>query len=305
MVPGVGYGANALNTRTSLDAPHPSPLPLWGEGVALFEAPHPSPLPCGERGLLFSRPSPPVGRGGCSFRGPSPQPSPLRGEGVPDNWPVPVITVGRQFGAGGATVGRMLADELKADVLDSNIIDEVARRLQLPKEEVEAEDEQPGSLLARLLVALGSASTEPLIPPEATAWTPPNAAPTFDTRKAVLQITQHVIEEAARAGNVVIVGRGGAYILAKFPGALHLFLRAAEAARVKTVMARFSIASEDEARRRIKQADENWTSYIKQVYGHDRNHPAHYDMVLDTGRLGYDATVDAVLAALKRRKSLT
>jgi cytidylate kinase len=216
---------------------------------------------------------------------------------------VPVITVGRQFGAGGATVGRMLADQLKAEFLDSNLIDEVAHRLQVPKEEVEAEDEQPGSLLARLLVALGSASTEPLIPPEATAWNPPNAAPTFDTRKAVLQITQHVIEEAARTGNVVIVGRGGAYILSKFPGALHVFLRAAEEVRVKAIMARFNITSEEEARRRLKQTDENWTSYIKQVYGHDRNHPAHYDMVLDTGRLGYDATIDAILTAVKGRRS--
>src|SRR5439155_1675125 len=143
-------------------------------------------------------------------------------------------------------------------------------------EEVEAEDEDPGSLLARLLVALGSASSEPLIPPEATAWSPPNAAPAFDTRNAVLQITQHVIEEAARTGNVVIVGRGGAYILRSFPDALHVFLRAAEAVRVKTIMARFNIGSEDEARRRLKQTDENWTSYIRQVYGHDRNHPAHY-----------------------------
>jgi len=218
---------------------------------------------------------------------------------------VPVITIGRQFGAGGATVGRMLATELKADFLDSNIIDQVAHRLQLPKEEVEAEDEQPGSLLARLLVALGSASTEPLIPPEATAWNPPNTAPTFDTRKAVLSITQHVIQEAARAGNVVIVGRGGAYILANFPGALHVFLRAAEAIRVKTIMQRFNIVSEEEARKRLKQADENWTSYIRQVYGHDRNHPAHYDMVLDTGRLGYEATVEAILTALKVRKPIT
>jgi cytidylate kinase len=218
---------------------------------------------------------------------------------------MPVITVGRQFGAGGRTVGEMLARELKADLLESRIIDEVAHRLQLPKEEVEAEDEHPGSLLARLLLALGSASTEPLIPPEATAWTPPNAAPTFDTRKAVLGITQHIIEEAARGGNVVIVGRGGAYILAKFPGALHVFLRADEAARIKTTMGRLNLTSEDEARRRMKQADENWTSYIKQVYGHDRNHPAHYDMVLDTGRLGYDATVDAILAALKTRRPLT
>ena len=218
---------------------------------------------------------------------------------------MPVITIGRQFGAGGATVGHMLATELKADFLDSNIIDEVARRLQLPKEEVEAEDEQPGSLLARLLVALGSASTEPLIPPEATAWNPPNAAPTFDTRKAVLQITQHVIQEAARGGNVVIVGRGGAYILSSFPGALHVFLRAAEAVRVKTIMERFGIASEEEARKRIKLTDENWTSYIRQVYGHDRNHPAHYDLVLDTGRLGFEGAVQIILLAVKVRKPIT
>ncbi len=219
---------------------------------------------------------------------------------------MPVITIGRQFGAGGATVGRMLADRLKADFLDSRIIDEVARRLQLPKEEVEAEDEHPGSLLARLLVALGSASTEPLIPAEAgAAWTPPNAAPTFDTRKAILQITQHVIEEAARSGNVVIVGRGGAYLLRDHPWAMHLFLRAAEAVRVKAIMERLSIASEEEARKRLKQTDENWTAYIRQVYGHDRIHPAHYDMVLDTGRLGYEATVDAILSALKTRKPIT
>lgn len=218
---------------------------------------------------------------------------------------MPVVTIGRQFGAGGATVGRMLATRLKLDFLDSEIIDKVAQQLQLPKEEVEAEDEQPGSLLARLLVALGSASSEPLIPPEATAWNPPNSAPTFDTRKAVLQITQHVIQEAAREGNVVIVGRGGAYILSDFPGALHVFLRASERARVKTVMARFGLGSEEEAKRRIKQADENWTAYIKQVYGHDRNHPAHYDMVLDTGRLGYETAVAAIVAALESRASIS
>src|SRR6195256_1525087 len=108
---------------------------------------------------------------------------------------MPVITIGRQFGAGGTTVGEMLARELHVDLLESRIIDEVAHRLQLPKEEVEAEDEQPGSLLARLLVALGSASTEPMLPPEQPPWNPPNSHPAFDTRKAVLEITQHGIQE--------------------------------------------------------------------------------------------------------------
>src|SRR6266853_1212032 len=213
---------------------------------------------------------------------------------------MPVVTIGRQFGAGGTSVGEMLARELHADLLESRIIDEVAQHLQLPKEEVEAEDEQPGSLLARLLVALGSASSEPLVPPEAAAWQPPNTDPAFDTRKAVLEITQHVIQEAARTGNVVIVGRGGAYILRDFPGALHVFLRAATDVRVKVIMARYNIGSEEEARKRLKRTDENWTAYIKQVYGHDRNLAAHYDLVLDTGRLGYETTVKVILIGLKK-----
>ena len=218
---------------------------------------------------------------------------------------MPVITIGRQFGAGGTTVGEKLARALHSDLLESRIIDEVAHRLELPKEEVEAEDEQPGSLLARMLMALGSASSEQLIPPETAAWNPPNADPTFDTRKAVLQITQQVIKEAAKGGNVVIVGRGGAYILRDFPGALHVYLRAAEAVRVRTIMQRFSIATEDEARRRLKQSDENWSAYIRQVYGHDRNLASHYDLVIDTGRLGYDAAVDVILTAVKSANPVT
>ena len=213
---------------------------------------------------------------------------------------MPVITIGRQIGAGGSSVGHMVAGRLKIDFLDSQLIDEVAKRLQLPKEEVEAEDEQPGSLLSRLLLALGAANAEPIIPPEPSAWNPPNAEPVFDTRQAVLAITQEIIKEAAKEGDVVIVGRGGAYLLRDEPGALHVFLRASAEIRLKTIMER-EHKSEEAARKRLKQADENWTAYIRQVYGHDRIHPAHYDLVIDTGRLGYDATVESILAALKGR----
>jgi cytidylate kinase len=97
----------------------------------------------------------------------------------------------------------------------------------------------------------------------------------------------------------VIIGRGGAYLLYDFPGALHVFLGAAKSVRVKAIMERFKIASEEEARKLMDRTDENWTAYIKQVYGHDRNLAGHYDMVLDTGRLGYEKTVKVIRAALK------
>jgi cytidylate kinase len=215
---------------------------------------------------------------------------------------VPVITIARLFGAGGDTVGKMLARRLKADFLGPELIDEVAHRLELPKEEVEAADEQPGSFLSRLLIALGAANPEPPLQSEGPAWTPPYADPRLDPRRAVLELTQQVIREAARSGNVIILGRGGAYILNDLPGALHVFLRASESERVMTVMDREGIGPE-EARHRVKQTDENRRAYIRQVYGHTWDLPGHYDLVLDTGRLGYDATVEAILAALPGRES--
>ncbi len=212
---------------------------------------------------------------------------------------MPVITIARQFGAGGTSVGQMVARKLKADLLDRQLIAEVARRLELPEDEVEAQDEQPGSLLNRLIIALGSAP-EPTFSSGGAIWTPPYADSAFDPRRAVLEVTQQVIKEAARGGNVVIIGRGGAYVLRDLEGALHVFLRAAEGTRLKTLMERFGLA-EDEARRRMKQTDANRTAYIRQVYGRQWTHPSHYDLVLDTGRLGYDVAANVILAALPGR----
>jgi len=110
-----------------------------------------------------------------------------------------------------------------------------------------------------------------------------------------------VIQEAARAGNVVIIGRGGAYLLHDFPGVLHVFLGASKSVRVKTIMDHLKIATEEEARKLMDRTDENWTAYIKQVYGHDRNLAGHYDMVLDTGRLGFETTVKVIMAAAKKK----
>ena len=213
---------------------------------------------------------------------------------------MPVVTIARLYGAGGDSVGKMVAARLKADFVGPELIDEVAHRLELPKEEVAAADEQPGSFLNRLLIALAAASPEHAATSESPTWTPPYSDPHSDPRRAVLEFTQQVIREAAHSGNVVIVGRGGAYILAGLEGALHVFLRAGESERVKVVMEREQI-TQDEARRRMKQTDENRRAYIRQVYGHTWDLPGHYDLVLDTGRLGYDATVEAILAALQGR----
>src|SRR2546428_10561406 len=145
---------------------------------------------------------------------------------------MPVITIGRQYGAGGETIGAMVAERLGAELVDRKIFEEVAHRLELPHDEVEKHEECGGTFLNRVLQALGSASVEFAAPPEAAAWTPPYSDPTLDTRKAVLEVTQEVMREAARTGNAVIVGRGAGYVLLDNPGVLNVFIRASEAVRL-------------------------------------------------------------------------
>ncbi|HUZ90059.1 MAG TPA: cytidylate kinase-like family protein [Candidatus Acidoferrales bacterium] len=210
---------------------------------------------------------------------------------------MPVITIGRAYGAGGETVGRLVAEGLGLELIDSKIWQEVARRLDLPAEEVQEREEEPASLLDRVLSALGAASADYATVPEA-AWSPPYGELGSDTRQAVLRASQEVIREAARAGDVVIVGRGGGFVLRDHPGALHCFLNAPTAARAHWTMEHLGL-DEEAAKRRVKEADANRAAYIHQVYNHDWLRVTHYDLAIDTGRLGYEGAATVIMAAAR------
>jgi cytidylate kinase len=210
---------------------------------------------------------------------------------------MPVITITGLYGAGRETIGQMVAERLGAELVDRKIFEEVSRRLDLPPEEVEKQEESPASLLDRVLQALGTASVEFAAPPEATAWTPPFDDPAYDTRKAVLHVTQEVIKEAARTGRAVIVGRGGAYVLGQDISALHVFLHGSDRQRVAQAQEMYKLGAE-EARRKVKQVDANRGAYIRQVYNHDWKGPEHYHLLLDSSHFGWRRTADLIVAAV-------
>jgi cytidylate kinase len=205
---------------------------------------------------------------------------------------VPVITVAREFGAGGSRVAAMLAQRLGAEVIDRQLVAEVARRLSLTTDEVIAEEERPKSVVDRLIRTFAWIS-EAYSP----GWSPPYGDPIPDPQRAVRLLTEEVIHESARRGNAIIVGRGGAFLLADWPGVLHVFLRSAEPVRTREVMARLAV-TEEEARRRLHQTDADRAAYARQEYATDWRDPRHYDLVLDTGRLGYQRAAETILAAL-------
>ena len=212
---------------------------------------------------------------------------------------MPVVTISRQYGAGGSSVAGIVASELGAEVVDKKLIEEVASRLSIRPSDVEAEDEKPRTLLGRLLRSFST-----LDPGIGAGWTPPYPDPLFDPRKETIHLTEQVIHEVAAAGNEVIVGRGAGFVLADSPEVFRVFLRAPEGVRIKTLMARLGLA-EGAARGKMHETDSNRAAYIKQLYGRDWCDPDEYDLVINTGRVGYKAAAGMILLGLRDRVSAT
>ena len=206
---------------------------------------------------------------------------------------MPVVTISRQFGSGGSSVAAIVAAQLHAEVVDKKLIEVVARRLGLSTSDVAAEDERARPILERLVRSFSS-----LEPSLGTGWTPPYPDPLFDPRKAILGLTEEVINEVADGGNVVIVGRGAGFCLRQRPNVFRVFLRAPEAVRVKVLMERLGLG-ENEARRKMHETDANRAAYIHQLYKKDWCDPDEYDLIVNTGRLGYEATAEVILRGLR------
>ncbi|MGO9180792.1 MAG: AAA family ATPase [Candidatus Limnocylindrales bacterium] len=206
---------------------------------------------------------------------------------------MPVITIAREYGAGGSSVASLLAQELGADVVDRSLIADVARRASLPPDEVAAEDEQGRTVLdrlARLFVPFGEA---------AAGWA---VDPTdlLDHHVVIVDFTRAALREAARSRNAVIVGRGGAEELRDQPDACHVFLWAPERDRIRSIQERLG-CDEATARREIHSVDARRAAYIREVHGVDWHDRALYDMVINTARLGYAGAAAAILGVIRSR----
>jgi cytidylate kinase len=208
---------------------------------------------------------------------------------------MPIVTISRQYGAGGSSVAAIVADKLGAEVLDKKLIQDVAARLALSPSEVADQEERPRTYLERLVRSLST-----LEPGMGAGWTPPYPDPFFDPRKEIIALTEQLIREAAAGGNVVIVGRGAGFVLRDNPAVFRVFLRAPESVRTRTLMERFGLTEAD-AGRKMHETDSNRAAYIHQLYGHDWCDPDEYDLIVNTGRIGYQATAEIILRGVAER----
>ena len=203
-----------------------------------------------------------------------------------------LITISRQFGAGGSSVATLVAQRLGWTLVDNDLIDRVAARAGLtPKEVADQEETAPG-LFERIVRALAASSQEILTPASAESLRPME-------EPRLVRITEKVVEEVAAEGRVVLVGRAATAVLEGTHEAIHVRLVAPKGHRIGVVAAREGIdAAAAEAA--IDKTDANRARYHREYYKRDWSDPAHYHLTLNTGALGYEGAADLIVARARR-----
>jgi cytidylate kinase len=197
-----------------------------------------------------------------------------------------VITISREYGAGGASIGRTLADGLGWRLLDRELLEEVARKAHIATSVAESYDERIDPWLHRLTKqALWHGTVERPFPLAEDDL--------FDAEVMVIMCRQ-IIEEAANVGNCVIVGRGGQCILHGREGVFSVFLYAPIELRTERI-ARVR-PNEADLEAAIRENDAARVAFIRRYFGQDWCNPYLYDLMVNT-KHGYQDAAEAILTA--------
>ena len=203
-----------------------------------------------------------------------------------------LITISREYGAGGAEVARLVAEGLGWRLVDNELVDRIAARAGLSPDDVKDREERVPGFVERLARTLVAATPELFPPPQAEGTVP--KLQEID----LVRITESVVAEVASEGRVVLVGRAAAAVLASERDALHVRLVAPKEFRINAVAGRLGIPP-GEAEKILDETDRARARYHRQYYQRDSRDPVGYHMVLNTAALGVDGAARLVVAAVK------
>jgi CMP/dCMP kinase len=226
---------------------------------------------------------------------------------------MPVITISRQLGAGGAEIASGVAKALGLRLIDGETIDRAAYKAGVPEMVLhELTYEGRRGLMEQILNALKAAPAIPS-PKElrlrelatSVSVTPRGIfTPAMPLMSAAMEdynrIVGMIIVNMAAEGNVLIVGRGSQIVLKDHPEALHTQIVAPIAARVEKLMRTLGI-SQREATQRIVSSDRARSDYVRRYYNAGWLDPHLYSLVLNTGRLSVQSCIQIIVTALVQR----
>ena len=199
---------------------------------------------------------------------------------------IQVITVEREYGSRGAEFAHHLSERLGWKLIDQCLIDEIAQKAGVTKTLAERCDERLDPWYYRFGKAFWHGSLErlPALP----------ETHVFDSERMV-EFVREYLEDVAARGNAVVVGRGAAAMLARAPGAFHVFVYASQWRKVKWFEEQFPDHAKD-AEQELAATDRRRAAYIRRFFNQDWADRRLYHLMLNSC-MGFDAMVKAAIDA--------
>jgi len=202
---------------------------------------------------------------------------------------VPVITISRQFGAGGRTLGEMIAQELDYLFLDDLLIQEIADNARVSTDSVISMERTAGGKISKVISGMLSRSyMERII----------GAGRGYLNEEIYVELLQKIITEFAKQDNVVLLGRGSQYVLQDFKGAYHIHLVAKWEDRIQ-FMQQFYDVSDAKASKAVKQGDTRRSNLYKKFGREDYDQPYLYHLVLNMSRISLEQALRKVVVLVQ------
>lgn len=199
-----------------------------------------------------------------------------------------VLTISRMFGAGGKTLGEMIAKRLDYAFFDNELIQLVARQAKVSTEWVEAMEREAGGKFQKLVSTLAPKNlVEKILDSERG----------YLDEEIYTDVLQHVITRIAEGGNAVILGRGSQYILKGRPDTYHILLVADLDYRIKFMEEHYRLTSK-QAVMAVALEDKRRLNLYRKFGKVDYNQTDHYHVVFNMGMLTMDKACDMLCTLL-------
>lgn len=194
-----------------------------------------------------------------------------------------IITIGRQYGAGGRSVAASISQKLGIPVYDNDLLTEAAKESGYSPDLFKKRDEKRHLFSLAHLFSSRESDT-----------------PHYLGDDTLFQIQSDVMRDIAEKGSCIIIGRCSNYILRDMPEALHVFLTSPLDVRVDRVVKRMGV-DEETARKIIAKKEKNRIDYYNRYTLTRWGQASIYDLCMDSSILGIDGTADMIIEFAEKK----
>jgi cytidylate kinase len=198
---------------------------------------------------------------------------------------MPIITISRQFGAGGTTLARLVANRLGYKLVYDEIVDTLAQKANISIEGV---------------ISFESEGID-VFDPEAGFFSPKRFIDhIFDSKRKYMdgqtyvQLLKEIIPGIVSKGDMIVLGRGAQFILKDHPGAIHVLCVADLPDRIGFMQQRYNLSAADAEAAVLRQSKRR-AKLMKLFHHEDYDQPFNYDMVLNMSKIDMDTAVALVI----------